>query len=869
MYNVTVWAVNEISHESKSVTVNVVDDISGLTLTHTSTNSSYNGQKKFDLSTPRILRNVNVTWDFGNGFEHPKLMAVFSSVAPLTVGHTFDVGNKLVRVNVSNERTYQLIDETFYIEEMISGLSVTCNAYVTEPLKTLYLKVSFLTGSNVTLYINYGNGNHLKSVLNNNRRGEYTNYYPFVYSNIGLYNVTARVVNTYSEMNASAPLIIVETQIKDLSLSTGSVIGLPPGQVKLILSFSGSGQEPCCMTCKTYIKGLYQQSDEIAILQKDNPAKILTVWKDENKVGTADIELLCENKLGNQTLKIWTTFQRKIENVQVNVDKTAISAGESLTVSFNIGIGSHIHYQFDLGNGVQDNVNIQNIFVLNYSVNVSNTYQQIGVYTLKFNVSNLVSTVIQTVEVQVLEEVKGLKFSRYYKVSDLTETLHFGHGPNADIFPLERSVNFDASVSSGNEIIYSWKFGEENGYVTRDAKVTYKFKSIGSHVITVNASNGLYSEYKEFNIILEEIVKPYLLKNDGPKMAYDLMTFTLELANPGTNPCYLWFMGDFSPIIIYGEVNCKEKAELNNYEYKAWNISNTIRHQHMFQSNGTFNVRVTGFNLVSSQSINDIGVITGINCYYPDVHIIGGGQRIDEPVDMYRSEWINLESSAEINCPASTGPEYHWRIFKIQQGDTYLNRVFSTYEVSAISTDHFKILFPPNTFSPGLYRISLNVSMIGIPGISSEDYTYLNITKTPLVVRISGGTARNIGYDSKLVLNAFEMTYDPDSPKSSNSPNFTYEWRCRKVEEAFPSVIDYISIPTLEEALNQTRHGGCFGTGVGKLPISSGLIEVSTLLLAPHSNNVFEVHVRKDTREGIFKQTIEVIDGDPPVIQIV
>lgn len=864
-YNVSVWAVNEISKETATVIVDVVNDIKNLNLTYTSTDLSYDGQKRFELRTQETLKNVKISWDFGNGFEQPTLMSLFSSSVPLTVDHYYDVGNKLVRVNVSNERTFQVIEKTFYIEEKLSGLEIDCSSNVTEPLKTLYLFVRFQKGSNVTLFISFGDGNKLQSALQNYRRNSYSNYYPTVFSNSGVYNISVRVFNTYSEMTASLT-IYVETPIRDLILSTGSVVDLPEGKFKLLLSFTGNGLEPCCMTCKTYIKGFYQQSDMITLIKKTSPVEIHTVWRNESDVGLADIEVLCMNRLGNQTFTTWTTFQRKIENVSLEVSQTSIVVGGAINVTFNIGVGSHIEYQYDLGNGVKDIVKISNNLVKNHAVSVDNYYQLMGVYKVNLNVSNQVSTVIKTLEVKVLEEIKGLKLSKYYMTSDSKETIHKGYGSNSDIFPIERPVIFDSSVSSGNEIVYIWKFGLENAYVTKDAKVTYKFKNIGTHLISVNASNGIFFAYKDFNITLQEIVNPYSLSNDGPKKAYEVMTFLLKLSNPGTKPCYVWQMGDSQPRTIYGDTFCEEKAKLNAYVYKPWNVSNEIRHQHMYRSNGTHNVNVFGFNLVSTQHIYDIGVITGANCFYPNVHIIGGGQRIDEPVNRFRSEWINLESSAEINCPASKGPEYHWKFFKITEGNTYLDRVFSPYNISTNATDHFKILFEPNTFQPGLYSISLNVSMKDIPGMFSEHYTYLNITKTPLVVRISGGTARNIGYDSKLILDAHQMTKDPDSDKTSN---FTFEWRCRQENEVYPPTLNYITLPTLDEALNQTRRDGCFGTGIGKLPTPSGSFEISTLLLEPHSINVFEVYVRKDTREGLFQQTVEVIDGDPPLIQIV
>lgn len=290
-YNVSVWAVNEISKETATVIVDVVNDIKNLNLTYTSTDLSYDGQKRFELRTQETLKNVKISWNFGNGFEQPTLMSLFSSSVPLTVDHYYDVGNKLVRVNVSNERTFQVIEKTFYIEEKLSGLEIDCSSNITEPLKTLYLFVRFQKGSNVTLFISFGDGNKLQSALQNYRRNSYSNYYPTVFSNSGVYNISVRVFNTYSEMTASLT-IYVETPIRDLILSTGSVVDLPAGKFKFLLSFTGNGLEPCCMTCETYIKGCYQQSDMITVIKKTSPVEIHTVWRNESDVGLADIEVM-------------------------------------------------------------------------------------------------------------------------------------------------------------------------------------------------------------------------------------------------------------------------------------------------------------------------------------------------------------------------------------------------------------------------------------------------------------------------------------------------------------------------------------------------------------------------------------------------
>lgn len=153
--------------------------------------------------------------------------------------------------------------------------------------------------------------------------------------------------------------------------------------------------------------------------------------------------------------------------------------------------------------------------------------------------------VIKIFEVKVLEEIKGLKLLKYYMIFDSKEIIYKGYGLNSDIFLIECLVIFDFFVSSGNEIVYIWKFGFENVYVIKDVKVIYKFKNIGIYLIFVNVSNGIFFVYKDFNIILQEIVNLYFLSNDGLKKVYEVMMFLLKLLNFGIKLCYVWQMGDF------------------------------------------------------------------------------------------------------------------------------------------------------------------------------------------------------------------------------------------------------------------------------------------------------------------------------------
>lgn len=71
------------------------------------------------------------------------LMFLFLFLVLLIVDYYYDVGNKLVRVNVLNERIFKVIEKIFYIEEKLLGLEIDCSLNVIEFLKILYLFVCF------------------------------------------------------------------------------------------------------------------------------------------------------------------------------------------------------------------------------------------------------------------------------------------------------------------------------------------------------------------------------------------------------------------------------------------------------------------------------------------------------------------------------------------------------------------------------------------------------------------------------------------------------------------------------------------------------------------------------------------------------
>ena len=872
-YSVTVSARNDISFQVKSVTVRAIHRVANLALVTSHTNPSYPGNIHVSIEPSAlgsVLNNVFLAWNFNEETKFTTFVREMSSNAAASESHVFDVGAKYVTVNISNSRSFQVMTTNLFIEEAITGFTLSSNVYAVEPDMNIILKLTTVSGSNLVFNIDMDNGQTKAMSLKNNYRGPMTTYIPISYSSFGKFNVSVTVSNSLSSVKAYLnSMLFVENPIQDTVISADAVTAIPPGNVNVYLKYNGVRNPPCHMTCHVIIQNFVIAEFYIDVLTPFTTKTLVVKWDKTETVGQEQITLNCSNRINSGDMQAWTTFQKPVEFVSVKPNMEFVPVDGSVEFTFRIGAGSHVKYSYDLGNGVPVDDMPPTTLVSNFSTLVQQSYHQFGIFTITFTASNLVSSIETGTTITVLQAVTGLKVERYYTISDVSYAHNYGHGVNADVFPMERTLTFQTSLVTGNDITYHWSFGDGTNSSTKESTKFHLFAKVGDFDVIVTASNALYQQTKTIPLTIQKIVVPYSLSNDGPKRAYDAMNFTLRLAEPGTNPCYLWDMGDNSKLTIYGGSDCEAKASLNDFNYFAWGQGVTLYHTHMYIKNGSFTARVTAFNTVSIQTISNIAVISGVSCFYPEVHINGGGQRFDRPVSKLRSEWINLESTAVINCDVSIGPSYQWKIYKITQGNTYLHRIYTEYDISnTVALDKFKILFPPGSFADGIYRLSLNVSMIGIPGLFQEGFTYLNISKTPLVVSIIGGSARSIGYDKILNLNAIAATYDPDVDDTSDKSGFTFEWRCRLLGESFPTVVSTISVPLINETVNMTHAGGCFGTGIGRIPITQGTFDLTTKLFQPGSKNVLEVIARKDTRETRFIQVIDIVAGDPQQLNI-
>lgn len=870
-FTITVQASNDISLSQTTKSVIVQKIISWFKLQMTQLDVLYPGSLRMDIiSETNSYSNVHISMDYGDGEETFQYTSDIVMLNPVSENHYYDVGQYNIVVNISNYVSYQIIEDIFTIDEMVSGLSVTGNIYTAKPGENVILTIQTKNGSNLIFDVYFNQVKFQSLIIRNSVRGMTTYYLPASLSNVGIYNVSVVASNNISsETYLMADQIYIENEVKNMIVSTDAAIANPTGDIPLTITYLDPIDPPSHVDCNITLNNIFVDSVYFKQMQLGNSDQFSTKWDDTAFIGELKIELFCANKLSQTSFMTWTSLQQPISGIFIDYDIAYIPTGNSINFVFTIGSGSKVMHEISFGDGTVFTESLTLNSISNFTINKEHYFVQKGQYQVAFRVTNIVSQKHVEMSVWVLEAVEGLKIGRYFYLSDHSSDVSFGYGDDENIYPTERNIIFDASVVNGNNLIYAWNLGNGVTMETTEPTLSYQYTNDGNYQVVVTASNQLSSASRSFNITLYQTVLLSTLSNDGPTNAFETITFYLQLSQPGTESCYTWNLGDGSPIVIYGENNCQDVAIAMNYKYIYWKPVISLDHQHMYRKNSTFTVIVTGTNLISSKSILNLAIITGISCFYPIVHVIGGGQDIDEPVSIEKSKWITLESFAEINCKVSQNVNYDWNIYKINQGVTYQDYTFEAYPIDgSVIRNNFNLDFPPRTFESGHYRISLNVSMSDIYGLSAEDFTYLNITPTPLHVKIKGGNARVVGYNQILKMNAGDETYDPDIDEKTNKTGMVFQWKCRKSTENYGTTIPVIDIPELNIFFNITRQSGCFGTGIGILLLADPEFEISTLYLEPNSINIFELTVSKDARVTTFEQKVFVVEGDPPTLTI-
>ncbi|XP_022808988.1 polycystic kidney disease protein 1-like 2 [Stylophora pistillata] len=146
------------------------------------------------------------------------------------------------------------------------------------------------------------------------------------------------------------------------------------------------------------------------------------------------------------------------------------------------------------------------------------------------------------------------------------------------------------------------------------------------------------------------------------------------------------------------------------------------------------------------------------------------------------------------------------------------------------------------------------------------DKGYIIIRPSPLVATISGETEITRGNKQIITLNGSE-SYDPHLGHGALE-TLKFLWLCKRSDEEFPNGnSNDIQIAPIFLNDSGESHGGCFGTGVGRLEFTGPIITLNASAMNNRSASyVFKLIVTKDARWSSDSKKVHVIEGSPPEV---
>ncbi|MGH0163901.1 UNVERIFIED_CONTAM: hypothetical protein FKN15_046289 [Acipenser sinensis] len=213
-------------------------------------------------------------------------------------------------------------------------------------------------------------------------------------------------------------------------------------------------------------------------------------------------------------------------------------------------------------------------------------------------------------------------------------------------------------------------------------------------------------------------------------------------------------------------------------------------------------------------------------------------------------------SSVAIDCSDDSGMRFSWKIYNVTDNNS-LPDWDNNLNVPLISpVDKYFLFIPKDSLEIGLYLLNFTVSFSTAEGMTfkNSDRVFVEIQKSDLEADILGGSYRTVDFNKPWVLNG-SLSEDPDAPNTLDGLHFV--WYCSKNAWDFQTMILLIN-----------HHCHPDQNELAWPKSSEAIVQMPQKILASNTVYHFRLYVQKDSRESYFDQTVNVLPGSPPEIQI-
>jgi len=392
------------------------------------------------------------------------------------------------------------------LSDTVALSGVTINGPNNGNINTLYNYNATISPVTATLPITY-----LWSPTPDSGQGTaYTNYQ---WGTPGTYTISLTTGNISGTVLTSYTVVItVPSMVAPASVT---IAGPTEGDVNTAYNFMANVNPISATTPVTYS---WQASEQISVTNSGVGLsnQVSYTW---NTVGTKSITVSANNGVGVVT----TTHTLLISETAIagltasNNSPTVL--GEATTLNASITEGNNVSYNWNFGDGTTGT-----------GSTVNHTYNAVGNYTAIVTASNLINVVTATTNVTINPKpdvaIAGLTISN--------------DGPTQ----LGSRTSFEASVTAGTNVSYSWNFGDGTSS-TGTASPQHTYGAVGVYTVTVRASNSQGSSSATTIVTVEDVpITGLNATNSSPASVGNAVTFNAVVAGGTGTISYTWNFGD-------------------------------------------------------------------------------------------------------------------------------------------------------------------------------------------------------------------------------------------------------------------------------------------------------------------------------------
>lgn len=490
LYNVTVCANNTLTFLTTGLIVEVVEKISGLTV-------SCSGPTELSSVTnftAMVATGTNLMWnfDFGDGFltrnhSNGMISHIYKSSGNYTVDITALNSVSQAHQSLSVEVYTLAISGVLPTECIMSKRNVQLTALVIGNITFLEFHWLFGDGSPLTVVKGQSSVTHS-------------------FQTHGIFDISLTVLSSVTSVSLNTSLC-VEAVIKNMNLeSSQEVVAVGDGVCISVSVFPGqrNGYQ---------LKWLSSPS---SIITNINNTQSCFVFRHE---GTEDVSVMASNKVSNQTAKVSVTVQNPVKNISLAHDFQSEMLTVNTPATFWVAsyTGSNVSVLWDFGDGSP----------MEHKQNISHVFTKPGQFTVNATAFNLVSRDSVTLNVNVLLPVSDLTLQTDRPYAEVGEETCFLAGSSAI-----SSTNYYWTVDGVN----STKEGTYQLRIAFPKAGLFQVKIVAQNLVSRKAATILFEVFERIDG-LQVDCKNLVEKNYVP--ANERLIF-IATVTQGSNVTYQW-----------------------------------------------------------------------------------------------------------------------------------------------------------------------------------------------------------------------------------------------------------------------------------------------------------------------------------------